>query len=210
MKINYIKEEISSFFVLKPSPRSWHIPFLAGFAVGIPLLFGYFFADVRSALTASLAGLVILYIPNSKDIFEIMMKMFVCSFGMIISYIFGLVFSFNMWIAPFAFGIFSAIAYYIVRYFNLKPPGSFFFIMMASMAIGLPHHPEAIPQKIGIFTIGTLNACLICLIYSLMKNKKESKSSLTTFQINPYVNLVESFIIGICMFASVLVGQIFN
>lgn len=210
MKINYIKEEISSFFVLKPSPRSWHIPFLAGFAVGIPLLFGYFFADVRSALTASLAGLVILYIPNSKDIFEIMMKMFVCSFGMIISYIFGLVFSFNMWIAPFAFGIFSAIAYYIVRYFNLKPPGSFFFIMMASMAIGLPHHPEAIPQKIGIFTIGTLNACLICLIYSLMKNKKESKSSLTTFQINPYVNLVESFIIGICMFASVLVGQIFK
>jgi hypothetical protein len=68
-----------------------------------------------------------------------MMKMFVCSFGMIISYIFGLVFSFNMWIAPLAFGIFSAIAYYIVRYFNLKPPGSFFFIMMASMAIGLPH-----------------------------------------------------------------------
>ena len=210
MKINYIKEEISSFFVLKPSPRSWHIPFLAGLAVGIPLLFGYFFADVRSALTASLAGLVILYIPNSKDIFETMMKMFVCSFGMIVSYIFGLVFSFNMWIAPFAFGIFSAIVYYIVRYFNLKPPGSFFFIMMASMAIGLPHHSEAIPQKIGVFTIGTLNACLICLIYSLLKNKKESKSVLTTFQINPYVNLVESFIIGICMFASVLVGQIFK
>lgn len=205
-----IKKEISSFFELKPSPRSWHIPFLAGLSVGIPLIFGYYSENVKSALTASLAGLVILYIPNTKDIFGMMMKMFVCSFGMIISYIFGLIFSFNMWIAPFAFGIFSAIAYYIARYFNLKPPGSFFFIMMASMAIGLPHNADAIPQKIGIFTIGTLNACVICLIYSLLKSKKESNKNVTTLQINPYVNLIESHIIGICMFISVLVGQIFK
>lgn len=209
LKIN-IKKEIGSFFELKPSPRSWHIPFLAGLSVGIPLIFGYYSGNVKASLTASLAGLVILYIPNTKDIFEMMMKMFVCSFGMIISYIFGLVFSFNMWIAPLAFGIFSAIVYYIVRYFNLKPPGSFFFIMMASMAIGLPHNPEAIPQKIGVFTIGTLNACLICLIYTLLKSKKEPSKNVTTLQINPYVNLVESQIIGICMFASVLIGQIFK
>lgn len=208
MKRNHLKKEISTFFILKPSPRSWHIPFLAGLSVGIPLLFGYLFADVRSALTASLAGLVILYIPNSKDIFEMMMKMFVCSFGMIISYIFGLVFSFNMWLAPVAFGIFSGIVYYIVKYFNLKPPGSFFFIMMASMAIGLPHHWETIPQRVGIFTIGTLNACFICLIYGLLKSKKEAKSNITTVQINPYVNLMESFIVGICMLASVMVGHI--
>ena len=178
--------------------------------MGIPLVFGYLFSGVKPALTASLAGLVILYIPNTKDIFEMMMKMFVCSFGMIISYIFGLVFSFNMWVAPLAFGIFSGIVYYLVKYFNLKPPGSFFFIMMASMAIGLPHHWETIPQRIGIFTIGTLNACFICLIYGLLKSKKGIKSNLTTLEINPYVNFVESFIVGICMLASVLVGQIFE
>ena len=210
MKINVIKQELLSFFVLKPSPRSWHIPFLAGLSVGIPLLFGYFFADAKSALTASLAGLVILYIPNTKDIFEMMMKMFVCSFGMIVSYIFGLVFSFNMWIAPFAFGIFSGIVYYIVKFFNLKAPASFFFIMMASMAIGLPHHFEDIPKRVGIFTIGTLNACLICLIYGLIKSNKESNNSVTNFQINPYVNFVESFIVGFCMLLSIMVGQIFK
>ena len=210
MKISFIKQEISSFFELKSSPRSWHIPFLAGLSVGIPLIFGYCVGSVKQGLTASLAGLVILYIPNNKDLFETMTKMFVCSFGIIISYIFGLVFSFNMWVAPFAFGIFSAIAYYIVRYFNLKPPGSFFFIMMASMAIGLPHHPEMIPQKIGLFTIGTLNACLISLIYCFLRSKKNPSKNVTTLRINPYVNLVESHIIGICMFASVLVGQIFK
>jgi len=42
LKSDYIKQEFLSFFKLKPSPRSWHIPFLAGLAVGIPLMFGYF------------------------------------------------------------------------------------------------------------------------------------------------------------------------
>jgi uncharacterized membrane protein YgaE (UPF0421/DUF939 family) len=210
LKPDFIKNELLSFFKLKPSPRSWHIPFLAGLAVGIPLLFGYFLGDIRSALTASLAGLVIIYIPSSSGFIETMMKMFVCSFGMIISYGLGLTFSFNLWIASLVFGIFSAIAYYIARYFNLKPPGSFFFIMMASMAIGLPHHPELIPKRIGIFTIGTLNACLICLIYSTLISKKETKKNLTTFNINPYVNFVESFIIGICMLVSVFIGKFFQ
>jgi len=210
LKSDYLKNELLSFFKLKPSPRSWHIPFLAGLAVGIPLMFGYFLGDIRSALTASLAGLVIIYIPSNSDFIETMMKMFVCSFGMIISYGLGLTFSFNLWMASLVFGIFSAIAYYIAKYFNLKPPGSFFFIMMASMAIGLPHHPELIPKRIGIFTIGTVNACLICLIYSVLNSKKETKKNQTTFHINPYVNLIESFIIGICMLVSVFIGKFFN
>lgn len=210
MKSDYLKNELLSFFKLKPSPRSWHIPFLAGLAVGIPLMFGYFLGDIRSALTASLAGLVIIYIPSNSGFVETMMKMFVCSFGMIISYSLGLAFSFNLWIASLVFGILSTVAYFVARYFNLKPPGSFFFIMMASMAIGLPHAPELIPKRVGIFTIGTLSACLICLIYSLLISKKELNKNVTTFNINPYVNLVESFIIGICMLVSVFVGKFFN
>jgi len=78
------------------------------------------------------------------------------------------------------------------------------------MAIGLPHNPELIPKRIGIFTIGTVSACLICLIYSVLNSKKQTKKSLTTFHINPYVNLVESFIIGICMLISVFIGKFFN
>lgn len=210
MKSDYFKNELLSFFKLKPSPRSWHIPFLAGFSVGIPLMFGYFLGDIRSALTASLAGLVIIYIPSNSGLIETMIKMFVCSFGMIISYSFGLAFSFNLWIASFFFGILSTVAYYVARYFNLKPPGSFFFIMMASMAIGLPHASELIPKRIGIFTIGTLNACLIVLIYSVLNSKKELNKNITTFNINPYVNLVESVIIGICMMVSVFIGKFFQ
>ena len=173
-------------------------------------MFGYFLGDIKSALTASLAGLVIIYIPSNSDFIETMMKMFVCSFGMIISYGLGLTFSFNLWTASLVFGIFSAIAYYIARYFNLKPPGSFFFIMMASMAIGLPHNLELIPKRVGVFTIGTVNACLICLIYSVLNSKKEANKNHTTFHINPYVNLVESCIIGICMLVSVFIGKFFN
>jgi hypothetical protein len=195
---------------LKPSPRSWHIPFLAGLAVGIPLIFGYILGDIRSALTASLAGLVIIYIPSNSGFIETMMKMFVCSFGMIISYSIGLAVSFDLWISSLAFGILSTVAYYVARYFNLKPPGSFFFIMMASMAIGLPHSLELIPKRVGIFTIGTLNACIICLIYSVFIAKKQHQNNSNSFRINPYVNFVESFIIGICMLISVFIGKFFH
>ena len=207
----FLRKELPKFFRIKPSNRSWHIPILAGLSVGIPLLTGYYFQDLRSALTASLAGLVILYIPTKGNILEIMSTMFVCGFGMIFSYSLGTILSFNEWIAPIGFGLFSMVVYYISRYFNLKPPGSFFFIMIASMAIGLPHSIETIPRSIGLFTIGTLNAMVLTFLYSILFLRKTSgKQKMPVFTINHYVNLSESAIIGVFMMLSILIGKVFK
>lgn len=207
----FLRKELPKFFQLKPSNRSWHIPILAGLAVGIPLLTGYFFNDVRTALTASLAGLVILYIPTKGNIMEIMVSMFVSCFGMIIAHSLGFILSFNSIAAPIGFGVFSMIAYYVSRYFNLKPPGSFFFIMIASMAIGLPHEFKDIPKSIGIFTIGTLNAVVLTFLYSIIFLRKKSElEAPSTFTVNHHVNLAESAIIGIFMMLSIFIGKIFK
>ncbi len=208
---HFFKKEIHQFFRLKPNNRSMHVPFLAGLSVGIPLLTGYFFGDLRSALTASLAGLVILYIPMKGNIMETMSTMFVCCFGMIISYSLGIIFSFNDWIAPIGFGIFSMTAFYLAKLFNLKPPGSFFFIMIASMAIGMPHPLEDIPSSIGIFTIGTLNACILTFVYTLLfQPKKHQSKQVSLLKISHYTNLLESLIIGIFMMLSIMIGKIFH
>lgn len=207
----FVRKDFLKFFRLKPSLRSWHIPMLAGLSVGIPLLIGYFFGDVRTALTASLAGLTILYLPTQGNIFQIMTKMFVCAFGMIVSYSIAIFLSFNDFAAVLGFGILSALLYYVCKFFNIKPPGSFFFIMIASMVLGNKFSLEIVPTKIGLFTLGAINACLLALLYSLIFLPKTTKTKInTSFKINPYTNIFESVIIGFFMLLSVLVGKVFE
>ncbi len=207
----FISQDFRKFFRLKASPRSWHIPFLAGLSVGIPLMIGYYFDEVRLALTASLAGLTILYLPTQGNIFQIMTKMFVCAFGMIVSYSFAILFSFTDWSAVLGFGIIATIFHYVSKYFNLKPPGSFFFIMIASMALGNTHHLPNVPRSIGLFSLGAINACLLALFYSLAFLPKTTKTKIkSSFKINPYTNFAESLIIGISMMLSVLIGRLFD
>ena len=174
-------------------------------------MFGYFTDNITTALTASLAGLVILYIPNTNDIFKMMMKMFLCSFGMILSCLFGLMFSFDIWIATIGFTIFSGIVHYVSKYFRLKPPASFFFIMIAAMMIGQPFNLEKIPTKLGIFAIGTIIATSVSILYCVLINPKHKNiGTKSFFKVNPYINIVESIIIGSCMGVSILVGKLFH
>lgn len=201
----------TNFFTITPSKRSWHIPFLAGLAVGIPLIIGYFFGNIKPTLVGSLAGLTILYTPNNKNRIETMTEMFVLSFGMIFSYILGIILSFNDFWGSIGFGVFSIIAYYIVKYYSLRPPGSFFFIMIASMAIALPHPIEKIPFQIGIFTLGTFNVCFLVLLYTFFIRRKDiSKDIKISTTINHYTNFKEALIIGIAMALSIATGKFFK
>lgn len=207
----FLRKEVLNFFKFKNSARSWHIPILAGLAVGIPLLTGYYFNDIRSGLTASLAGLVILYTPTNGNLFEIMTKMFVCSFGMIVSYTLALFFSFYDITAILGFGLISGATYFVNRFFIQKPPGSFFFIMIASMAIAVPHELNAIPRMVGLFTLGTFTACFLVLLYSLLFLPKALKTRFNTqFKVNPYVDFREVLVITLFMMLSIFIGKFFN
>jgi len=60
----------------------------------------------------------------------------------------------------------------VVKYSGLKPPGNFFFIMIASIAICSPFEGATIPTKIGYVGLGTMMACSLALIYSILMRKK--------------------------------------
>ncbi|MGV8993982.1 MAG: FUSC family protein [Flavobacterium sp.] len=209
----FFVQELKNFFILKSSVRSWHIPVLAGLSVGIPLMVGLYFDQSKAALTASLAGLVILYMPITNSIFKRMLVMFVCSFGMMLSYSVGLVFSFHPIAAILAFGALTIVVHYVARTFNMKPPGSFFFIMIAAVAFMMPNDLTLAPQKIGIFTLGTMGAFLLALIYSLLiKHDLEENTSQLSIVIdrNPYHNGIESALVGLFMAISLAVSYIFE
>ncbi len=205
-------QEVKGFFKIKQSDRLWHIPVLAALCIGIPLLIGLYVDNIKSGLLASLSGIVILYIPIANSLVSRMATMLICSFGFLVSYTVGLLFSFNPLVSTIVFGIYATIVYWINLYFKTKPPASFFFIFIASLAGGMPHDLKVIPEKIGLVAMGTMLACTLALIYSLLvKNKRSKKDAVLIAELlvkSKYTDLVEALIIGFFMFFSMLIGHV--
>lgn len=201
-------KELKSFFELKKTERLWHIPVLASLCVGIPLLIGYFTNRLEYGLLASTSGLVILHLPTTT-VARRMITLLACSFGFMISYTIGLIFSFNPIISALVIGIFSVAVHWIVRYFEMKPPSSFFFIMLASVASCMPFDPVQIPTRVGLVGMGAMLACLLAFVYSLyITQKYPPKDEVITVKKVNFSNFVESLIIGAFMALSLLVGHL--
>ncbi|MEI6946293.1 FUSC family protein [Paraflavisolibacter sp. H34] len=193
----------------KQTDRRWHFGVLAGLSVGIPLLAGYFTGHMPEGKLASLAGLVILYL-HSHHLASRMLTLMACSFGIMVSFAVGLLFSFNPYGASLALGVFAFAvhgALYVLK--MLRPPGNFFFIMVASTAICMPHHLATIPEKVGLVGIGTMVSCTLGLLYSLLTLKPSLPGpEVVTVVKNKEVHLVESLTFGLFVGLALLVAHL--
>lgn len=205
-----IVNTIKAFFELKKSKRSRHIPFLASFCVGIPLFYGWYFDALAMGLQASLGGLVILYYQPNAPFRKRMVTMLVSSLGFVLSLGVGLGFSFNPYVSAVVLGFFAMGIHLTTTYFKIKPPGNFFFIMIASMASCQSYAVELIPNKIGFLFLGTMLACFLALCHGLLWNKKSPTPETFTTQVKKrkFVSLIDSVVIGICISISLIVGHI--
>lgn len=207
-----IKSELQFLLKINPAKRHWSIPFMASICVGVPMLFGVLTNCFNASLTVSLGGLVILYVPSNQNTIGQLSKLILCSFGFIVAYLIGLSFSFNPILSCIVFGVFSSIVYFFSKMFQLNPPGNFFFLLMTVIASGIPFSATKIPEKIGLFTLGTIFTCTIAFIFSFLIHKpnlkKDTKAVLSQkFQIKN-VDYIESFVIGFFMFMSFLVAHL--
>ncbi|WP_430973248.1 FUSC family protein [Sunxiuqinia rutila] len=206
-----IKNELRTLVTLKPSGRKWQIPLIAALSVGLPLLAGLYFDNLKLGLTACLGGMVILYLPESGSFTNRILTLLVSSFGFMVSFAFGLLLSFNPYVSTIAFGLFSMVLHWIILYYKTSPPRSFFFIMIAAMAICQPFVPEAIPEKIGLLGLSTMFTCSLALIYlfSLSSKEKGQKRApiIPVFEKNSYADFWEALIMGGFMFLSLAVGH---
>lgn len=208
--VEIIKTEAKGLLTLKKTERLWHIPVLASLCVGFPLLVGYFTDRLDYGLLSCMAGLVILYLPTTS-VARRMITLLSCSFGFMISFTIGVIFSFNAYISALVLALFSVGVHWVVRYFDMKPPGSFFFIMIASIASCMPFHPEEIPLKVGLVGMGAMLACLLALFYSIYITKSDSqfaKNELIVLKKSSTAAIFESLIIGVFVGISLLVGKL--
>jgi len=205
-----IKREVKLLFQLKQTERLWHIPVLASLCTGLPLMIGYSIDRLDYGILACLGGLVILYLPSTK-LDNRMVTLLLCAFGFILSFTIGIIFSFNPYISAVILGLFAFGVNWVTNYFKLGPPGSFFFIMLASLAICMPFDLISIPTKTGLIALGTIFSCVFALFYSLYITKKHSDKLHTQLPIKrKYINLAESIIMGCFIGISLLIGRIFE
>src|SRR5690606_6062002 len=160
-----IKREVKLLFQLKQTERLWHIPVLASLCTGLPLLLGYYINRIDYGVLACLGGLLILYLPSTK-LESRMLTLLFCAFGFILRLTIDVVFSFNPYFSAVILGLFAFGINWVTIYFKLRPPGGFFFIMLASMAICMPFDLISIPAKIGLIALGTMFTCIFALFYS--------------------------------------------
>lgn len=208
--LNTIGNSIQSFFEIKKSKRSRHIPFLASLCVAIPLFIGLYFDNLAMGLLASLGGLVILYYQPNIAVGSRMLTLLICSLGFTFSLGIGLSFSFNPYVSAFVLGFFAMGIHLVTTYFKIKPPGNFFFIMIASMASCQSYNLEVIPKKIGFLFLGTMLACFLAFCHGLLTIKKEQTQEIFTIQIKKgkFVSLIDSIVIGIFIAISLIIGHL--
>src|SRR5690606_22057466 len=196
-------------FIFNKTDRAWHLPIVAGLCVGIPLLIGLLINDIEAGKLATLGALTILYIQSNKLVNRMVILM-VCGFGFILSFSYGLIFSFNLWLTPVFLGLYTFGVHYALNRLELtKPPGNFFFIMVAAIAITMPAHYSDISSSIGNFAMGVMIACVIALLYSIIAlNKISDTPAVVVVQKNLYINITESIIYSVMVAVALLVGII--
>jgi hypothetical protein len=200
---------LKQLFEFKQTDRKWHLPVLAGLCVGIPVIAGYYTGNMQDGKLASMAGLVILYI-QSQSIARRMIVLMACSFGIMVSFAVGVLFGFHPYIASLILGIFAFMVHLALYYLKMvRPPGNFFFIMVASVAISMPHDLATVPHKIGLVGMGTMLSCTLGLVYSLVTLKKSQPANeVITVSKNQYVNFIESLTFGFIVGLSLLIAYL--
>ena len=206
----YLSLQIKSLFELKQTERLWHIPLLASLCVGVPLFIGFFLNKMDYGILSCTAGLVILYLPSST-VAHRMITLVACSFGFMVSFTMGIAFSFNPVLSSIALGLFAFCIQWITNYFQLRAPGNFFFIMVASISSCMPFDLMTIPTRVGLIGLGTMLACILGFLYSLYITRKyPPKKARITIKQNRFSNIVECAIVGVFMGLSLLVGKMLH
>lgn len=163
--LTIISDELAALFELKKTERLWHIPVLASICVGVPVFMGWYFNHLSYGVIACTGGLVILYMPATGLRLR-MITMLACSFGFLMAYTVGILFSFHPLVFAFVLAIFAFAVHFATGILSLRPPGNFFFVMLAVIAGCQPFDLQTIPLKIGLVALSTMFACVLAFFYS--------------------------------------------
>lgn len=161
-----LRNELRHLATITASDRRWEMPFAAALSSGLPLLVGVYFGRMDYGLISSLGGMAFLYLPETS-LSHRMVSLMACSFGMIASYALGVLSHLLPGLMTPALTLIAILVTMICRFYYMGPPGSFFFIMAASLGATAPGGVMDVPIKVGLLSMGCLLSCIVAFVYSL-------------------------------------------
>lgn len=161
-----IGNDLKALLTIHQHPRPWHLPLVAALAASLPMFLGALTDTMSQAVLASIGGLVIIYMPHAP-LMRRLITVIVALFGFIVSFSFVDSLSFNPYVGAIAVALITMLANGLVRYWQIPPPGRFFFIMIAALAATLPFDIALLPVRIGWLTVGAIFAVALVVVYSL-------------------------------------------
>ncbi len=207
---SFFRKELLHLTTIHASDRRWQMPLAASLASGLPLLVGAYFGRMDYGLISSLGGLVFLYLSETS-LSHRMVSLMTCAFGMITSYFLG-VLSHLMPPLMTPMLTFTAILVTMVcRFYNITPPGSFFFIMVAAIGAVAPSNVMDVPLKVGLFAMGCMLSCMIAFLYSLYMLRLKQPRPVSPLP-HPTFDFVifDSIVIGVLVGISLALAQLLN
>lgn len=160
--------QIRPLFELTDNKRPLGFLFTAALAMGLPVVIGVAFGSFTMGVVASLGGLVSLYLRQTPLLHR-MLTLAVATFGLCVSFCLCLFAAFSPWSVAIGLWLVAFGATFLCRYFTVPPPGSFFFVLVASIAASIPFDLSLIPERTGVLVFGCLGACALALVYSLLQ-----------------------------------------
>lgn len=97
---------------------------------------------------------------------------------------------------------------------KVNAPKDFFFVMICSNAISIPHQPiHKIAENIGYMTFGTLSTCLVVFLYCFIVKKKLNLEKILNIPHTPQEtrkSIIEAIIFGIFLSIALGIGYFLN
>ncbi|OJX81405.1 FUSC family protein [Magnetospirillum sp. 64-120] len=204
----WLGREIALLFRINASDRPWQMPFAAALASGLPLVVGAWFDHLSYGLVSSLGGLVFLYMPATTLSHRMVMLM-ACAFGMTASYTLGLITHFVPAALVPVVAFITVLAVMLCRFYGVGMPGGLFFVMCASIAAYSPIGVLDVPLMVGLFSMGTLLACLLAFFYSVYILRRRVPLPIPPLPTPSFETMVfDPLVIGVFVGCSLLVAQL--
>ncbi|MFG1488957.1 FUSC family protein [Oceanospirillum sp. HFRX-1_2] len=190
-------QRLRPLFELSNIKRPWGMLLTVSLSVGSPVLLGTLLGNFEAGIAASCGGLASIYLRQTP-LSHRLITMALVTFGFSTGYLLVLLAGFSFFAVAAALAMVVFWATFICRFYDIPPPGSFFFIMVACIASAMPYEPARLAEHAGLLLFGCLGASFMTLLYSLIQKLKGELSGL------PQVEVPEPRVVAIVLEAGTL------
>lgn len=186
-----------SIFRFQPSKAAWDLPVLSGICIGVLLFGGWMFNYFQEAKLAALASLSILYFPIRGPKKKKFTDLIFAGAGYIVSYLLGVWIAGSEGLKPVWLGVFAALVFLLLQYLKMRrPPGTFFFVMLAAMAAFVEAGQQQVPLKFLFMIIGCLLAVIMAMLHMTLTIRRSNEPVIPDHRFVPHLHITEALVFG--------------